>query len=86
MIGTGSQDWVELDMEMIDRRRSGELITMLVEHDSGLGAVVGGDYDLESVADGDVFVVVDGVRRFKVDINHDDRIVLTGILDPEGPL
>lgn len=86
VIGTGGEDWVELDMDLVDRRRTDELQMALLEQAEMIEEVVGGNFDLELAHDDCVFIVIEGTRRYQVEVNNDDRIVLTGILDPEGPL
>ena len=88
MVGTGGEDWVELDMDLLDRRRTTELESLLKEkaETAKIQAVIGGPYDVEAHDDGTIYIIAQGQRRYVVDINNDDRIVLTGLLDPNGPL
>lgn len=85
-IGTGDEDWVELDFDLFERTRSARLDTLLVENRERVGAALGFDFDVETTDDGQVFITVDGRRRYRAEVSHDDRLILTGILDPEGPL
>ena len=85
-IGTGGEDWVELDMDLFDRGRVSQLQTLLVDESEIVAAAIGADYDIETADDGIVFVVVDGKRRYRAEVSRGDRLVLTGILDPNGPL
>ncbi len=85
-IGTGGEDWVELDFDLFERNQSRILETALIDGHDRLVAVLGFDFDVETDGDGLVFVVVDGRRRFQAEVGHDDRLIFTGIPDPEGPL
>lgn len=85
-IGTGGEDWVELDMDLFERSRQRRLEVMLVDEAEQLTAALGRAYELETADDGVVFVLIEGRRRYRAEVSHDDRLVLTGILDPDGPL
>ena len=85
-IGTGGEDWVELDLDLFDRMRLGRLRSLLNEGADRVASVVGGGYEVEVDADGRTFVVVDGRRRYRAEVSRNDRLVLTGLLDPDGPL
>jgi hypothetical protein len=85
-IGTGDQDWVELDLDLFDRQRLGRLKTLLEEERAQVVRSVGMEYEVEIDAVGTAFLLVDGQRRYMAEVNHDDRLLLTGILDPDGPL
>lgn len=85
-IGTGGEDWVELDFDLFERNRSRILETALVDRHDRLARSLGFDFDVETDGDGLVFVVVDGRRRFRAEVGRDDRLIFTGIPDPEGPL
>ncbi len=85
-IGTGDEDWVELDFDLFERNRSAVLETALVDHHDELVATLGFDFDVEIDGDGLVFIVVDGRRRYRAEVGRDDRLIFTGIPDPEGPL
>ena len=50
------------------------------------GSLWSGLIEIETAADGLVFILVDGTRRYRADVGRDDRLIFTGILDPEGPL
>ncbi len=85
-IGTGDGDWVELDFDLFERNRSLVLERALVDHHDRLVDVLGFDFEVETDGDGLVFVVVDGRRRYRAEVGRDDRLIFTGIPDPEGPL
>ncbi|MDA3038853.1 MAG: hypothetical protein O3C27_04845 [Actinomycetota bacterium] len=87
-IGVGGEDWVELDMDLFDRQRLSRLRTTLTDPDErrAIGAAIGADYDVEFDELGTAFLLVDGVQRFQAEITNSDRLMLTGILDPDGPL
>ncbi len=85
-IGTGDEDWVELDFDLFERNRSRILETILIDGHDRLVEALGFDFDVETDGDGLVFVVVDGRRRFRAEVGRDDRLIFTGIPDPEGPL
>jgi hypothetical protein len=85
-IGTGGEDWVELDMDLFERNRHNLLQSMLIDEGERVAAALGTEFEVENDIEGDVFIVIDGRRRFRAEISHDDRLVFTGILDPDGPL
>ena len=85
-IGTGDEDWVELDFDLFERNRSQVLETALVDHHDELVAALGFDFDVETDGDGLVYIVVGGRRRYRAEVGRDDRLIFTGIPDPEGPL
>ncbi|MEM9564035.1 MAG: hypothetical protein AAGA93_15555 [Actinomycetota bacterium] len=85
-IGIGDEDWVELDFDLFERNRSTVLETTLVDHHERLAEALGFDFDVETDGDGLVYIVVDGRRRFRAEVGRDDRLIFTGIPDPEGPL
>ena len=85
-IGTGDEDWVELDLDLFERAKSTRLQTALVEDYEQVASAVGFDFEVETADDGLVFIVVGGRRRYRAEVNRADRLIFTGILDPEGPL
>jgi hypothetical protein len=85
-IGTGDEDWVELDLDLFERARSTRLETVLVDEYERVVEAVGFDFELETTDAGLVYIVVDGVRRYRAEVGRDERLIFTGILDPEGPL
>ena len=85
-IGTGDEDWVELDLDLFERAASTRLETALVDHYDRVARTVGFDFEVETADDGLVFILVDGVRRYRAEVGRNDRLIFTGILDPEGPL
>ena len=62
-IGTGGEDWVELDLDLFERSRAAELQTALTDNRPAVAAALGFDFDVDTTDDGMVFIVVDGVRR-----------------------
>ena len=58
----------------------------LIDNYAEVAQAVGFDFEVERADDGLVFIVVDGRRRFWAALSHSDRLMFTGILDPEGPL
>ncbi|MFT7602087.1 MAG: hypothetical protein ACI8TP_005053 [Acidimicrobiales bacterium] len=85
-IGSGNEDWVELDMDLFDRQRLGRLKVALEDDRDVVVASVGADYEVEIDDFGNAFLLVDGERRYRAEVNTNDRLMLTGILDPDGPL
>jgi hypothetical protein len=85
-IGTGGEDWVELDMDLFERSRVSQLQVLLVDYGHVVSASIGSDYEIETDPDGTVYLVIDGRRRFQAEVGYDERLLLTGILDPDGPL
>jgi hypothetical protein len=85
-IGTGGEDWVELDMDLFERSRASQLQFLLVDHGALVAESIGAAYEIETDDDGNVYLVVEGKRRFQAEVGYDERLLLTGILDPDGPL
>ena len=85
-IGTGAEDWVELDLDLFDRQRLSKLRSSLEKDRANIVASVGAEFDVEFDEIGDAYLVVEGRRRFKAEVSSSDRLMLTGILDPDGPL
>lgn len=85
-IGTGGEDWVELDMDLFERSRRSQLTTLLIDEGDRVADALGAEFEVETAYDGIVFLVIDGRRRYRAEVSHNDRLVLTGILDPDGPL
>lgn len=84
-IGTGGEDWVDLDLDLFERSRHSRLQTLLIDDRGAIAAALGTDFDVED-DDGLVFLVIDGRRRYRVEVANNDRLLLTGILDSDGPL
>lgn len=85
-IGAGAEDWVELDMDLFERNRHSQLQTKLIEEGDQVAASLGSEFEVEMAFDGIVFIVIDGRRKYRAEVSHNDRLVFTGILDPDGPL
>lgn len=85
-IGTGGEDWVELDLDLFDTLRRSRLRSLLADEADRVRGVVGTGYEVETDDDGRTFLVVDGRRRYRAEVSRTDRLVLTGLLDPDGPL
>jgi hypothetical protein len=85
-IGTGGEDWVELDMDLFERSRVSALQMLLVDYGHVVVDAIGSEYEIETDEDGTVYLIVDGRRRFQAEVGYDERLLLTGILDPDGPL
>ncbi len=84
--GTGGEDWVELDVDLFDRERLGELRRWLDDAAPRLEAWLGSDYDIDIDAVGHAVVFVGNQPRYRVEIGNAGRVVFTAIPDPEGPL
>ncbi len=85
-IGTGDEDWVELDLDLFERSRSSMLDSVLAEDHRSVADAIGADFEVETGDDGLVYLVVDGARKYRAEISRNDRLILTGLPDPEGPL
>ncbi len=84
--GTGGEDWVELDLDLFDRKRASDMERWLETHRPRLEEWLGTGYDIETDDDGKTFLVVGDRRRFRVDFGNDDRMIFTSMFDNEGPL
>ncbi|MEM7272369.1 MAG: hypothetical protein AAF547_04750 [Actinomycetota bacterium] len=85
-VGTGDEDWVELDLDLFERAQASRLASALVDHRQQVVAAIGFDFEVDTADDGTVYIMVEGRRRFRADVSRDDRLIFTGLLDPEGPL
>lgn len=85
-VGTGGEDWVELDLDLFERSRTASLDAVLVQARELVVRAIGSDFEVERADDGLVFLVVDGARRYRAEMSHDNRLIVTGPFDPEGPL
>ena len=84
--GTGGEDWVELDVDLFDRERLGELRDWLDDASPRLEQWLGSDYDIDIDGFGHAVISVGGRPRYEVEIERGRRVIFTAILDPEGPL
>lgn len=85
-IGTGGEDWVELDMDLFERSRVSQLQSILIDRSYIVEASLGTPYEVETDDDGTTYLVIDGRRRFQAEVGYDERLLLTCILPPDGPL
>ncbi len=85
-VGTGGEDWVELDLDLFERSRTVTLDSVLTEARDRVARAIGSDFEVQRADGGLVFIVVDGVRRYRAEMSHDNRLIVTGPFDPEGPL
>ncbi len=85
-IGAGGEEWVDLDVDLFERDRRRRLEALLLDDVDRVAGALGAPYDVEMADDGFVFVVIEGRRRYRAEVTHDERLLLTGILDPDGPL
>ncbi len=85
-IGTGGEDWVELDMDLFERSRVSALQSILVDRSPMVEAAIGTSYEVETDDDGTVYLIVGGRRRFQAEVGYDERLLLTSVLAPDGPL
>jgi hypothetical protein len=85
-VGTGGEDWVELDFDLFERSSATRLQAALVDRKHEVVAVLGFDFEVDTTDDGVVFIVVDGLRRYRAELGPNGRLIFTGIPDPEGPL
>ncbi len=85
-IELGGDDWLGIDIDQVTRvDHAAELEEALVENRAAVEAVIGAEYDIE-VDGGKVLVVVNTSRWFEVEVDRSGRLILTGNLDPNGPL
>jgi len=83
--GVGDQDWVELDIDVVERRGAAGLVAALEDNRAAVSAAIGSPFEVEFAADGSIIVA--GVRRrYRAEVDRTGRLLFTGILDPDGPL
>ena len=85
-IGAGGEEWIALDVDLFERDRRRRLEALLLDDADRVSGAIGAVYEVEMADDGFVFVVIDGRRRYRAEVTPDERLILTGILDPDGPL
>ncbi len=85
-IGTGGEDWVELDFDLFDRKQDQDLRRWLAENRARLEEWLGTNYDIDVDDEDATFLTVDGQRRFRIGFGSDDRMVFTRIFSDEGLL
>ncbi len=83
--GVGDQDWVELDLELVEQRDTAGLVEALEENRDAVTRAIGSDFAVELATDGTVSVAAAG-RRYRAEVDRSGRLLFTGILDPDGPL
>lgn len=83
--GVGDQDWVELDIDVVERVGVAGLVEALEDNRAEVAAAVGSAFEVEVGPDGSVTVVGDR-RRYRAEVDRTGRLLFTGILDPDGPL
>lgn len=83
--GVGDQDWVELDIDLLERRSAEALIESLEDNRATVAAAIGSPFEVELAADGSV-TVIGRRRRYRAEVDRTGRLLFTGILDPDGPL
>ncbi len=81
--GVGDQDWVEIDLDALERSESETLAAYLAEHRHSIESEIG-PFDVQLDPDGGVTVV--GERSYRVEVDRRGRLMFTGVLDPDGPL
>ncbi len=79
-------DWVDLDLDEYEWQRQLSVVERIEGIRPKLIELLGGEIDLEVIADGSVEVSALGRPRFRAEINAAGRLILTAILDTEGPL
>jgi len=86
-IGTGGEDWVDLDGDLFDRTVTAATLESVLrdDYDRVLDAV-GFPFEVERTSEGLLFIVVEGERRFKAELGRRGRLVFTAILPNDGPL
>lgn len=85
-IGVGGEDWVELDMDLFDRQRTSRLKSVLHDDAERIAAALGGEFELEVDPIGDIYLVMADRRRYLAEMTRADRLIVTSVLDSDGPL
>ncbi len=83
--GVGDQDWIELDLDAVERRGTDGLVAALDDNRAAVSAAIGSAFEVDVAADGTV-IVVGAARRYRAEVDRSGRLLFTGILDPDGPL
>ena len=83
--GVGDQDWVELDIDVVERRGVAGLVESLEDNRTAVAAAIGSPFEIEVADDGSV-TVIGARRRYRAEVDRTGRLLFTGILDPDGPL
>lgn len=83
--GVGDQDWVELDIDVVERGGIAGLVESLEDNRAAVTAAIGSPFEVEVGSDGSVIVIGDR-RRYRAEVDRTGRLLFTGVLDPDGPL
>ncbi len=83
-LGTGGEDWVELDYDLFDRQRDLDVRRWLDENQPRLEEWLGTNYDIDVDGEGTRYLSIDGQRRFRIGFGSDDRMIFTRIFSDEG--
>ena len=85
--GTGSEDWVELDLEHFELSSQARLKDAISGASRQIERLVDGmPYTIEATPGGPTYIVADGRRRYSAVLNTDARLVLTTLSHDDGPL
>ena len=86
-IGTGSEDWVELDLDQFERASHGRLEQAIAAHHDRIRQLVGNaEFATQSVGVGRAHLIVAGQPRYAAELNAIGRLVLTALPHEDGPL
>lgn len=86
-IGTGGEDWVDLDGDLFDRTVTATTLESVLRDDyQRVLDAVGFPFEVERTAEGLLFIVVEGKRRFRAELGRRGRLVFTSIMPNDGPL
>jgi hypothetical protein len=81
--GVGDQDWVELDLDLVENSEIEGLMAYLADHRARIEEEIG-PFEVEIDTGGAVRIL--GRRCFRAQLDRSGRVMFTGLLDPEGPL
>ncbi len=84
--GVGPQDWLELDLDYVDRERRDRVLDLLDAHRQGVERVVGGPFEVLADDDGPVTLVVEQQPVASAERTVTDRLLVTRYQPEDGPL
>ena len=76
-IGTGPEDWPELDFDVIERQARHRIESLIDEHRDELVVDMDGPFDTEVDERGRVYLTRNGERVFRIQATRGNRLLIT---------
>ncbi len=86
-VGTGGEDWVEIDGDLFDRTITATTLESVLRDDyEQVLDAIGVPFEIDRTAEGLLFIVVNGERRYRAELGRRGRLIFTSIMPTDGPL